>query len=92
MSTGSAHVKAGGRAGTRSPPCTTRMLVPTMEWKAFLNTIIAHPASANTGILTVHSGVIAAASGYTPKIWNLSDLLFIAQVAAAGCLDSRLRK
>ena len=35
---GSAHVKAGGSAGTRSPPCTTRMLVPTMEWKAFLNT------------------------------------------------------
>ena len=31
-------MKAGGRAGTRSPPCTTRMLVPTMEWNAFLNT------------------------------------------------------
>ena len=35
---GSAHAKAGGRAGTRSLLCTTRMLVATKDWKAFLNT------------------------------------------------------
>ena len=35
---GSTHARAGGSAGIRSPLCTTRMLVPTMDWKAFLNT------------------------------------------------------
>ena len=35
---GITHARAGGSAGIRSPLCTTRMVVPTMDWKAFLNT------------------------------------------------------